>query len=85
MNSKMNKVFAVLRPLAAGMVVEVNGDEYYMSDSVLYIKDMDGRGMYVHMLFNKFINMCGLLENIEVQAITTNFMRWREKNVGSSK
>jgi len=84
MNPKMNKFLAVMQPLTAGMNVELNGDEYYMSDSVLYRKDMDNRGCYVHMSLNKFINMCGLLENNEVKTITTDFIKWGEKYDGLS-
>jgi len=84
MNSKMNKVFAVLQPLSEGMYLIINGDQYYMSDSVLY-HVVDERGSYVHMSLNKFINMCGLLENHEVENITMNYIKWKEitKNVGT--
>ena len=80
----MNKVFAVLQPLSEGMTLDINGDQYYMSDSVLY-RVVDERGVYVQMSLNKFINMCGLLENHEVQTITTEFMKWKEvtKHVGT--
>jgi len=83
-NPKMNKFLAVMQPLASGMSVELNGDEYYVSDSVLYRKDMDGRGCYVHISLNKFINICWLLEDSEVKTITINFIKWREKRVGLS-
>ena len=75
MNPKMNNTMAVLKVLAAGMMVHINGNVYYMSDSVLYY-DRKGMGVHVSTSLNSFVDICGSMTNQEVQAITTKFEKW---------
>lgn len=80
MNIKMNKFLAVIQPMVDGMTVDVLGDDYYMSDSVLYRKNIDGHGVYVNMSMNTFISKCWLLSATEIETITSNYIKWKSKN-----
>ena len=71
----MNRVFDVLKPLASGMTVHLNGDDYYMSDSVLY-KVSDTHGVYSGESLNSFINLCRLLTNEELIKLNSEYAKW---------
>jgi len=78
MNPKMNKMLAILQPLTEGMTVEINGDEYYMSDSVLYRIDTENHGLYVNESINSFANLCNTLSNNDIKEITIKFIKWKK-------
>lgn len=76
MNPKLNKLFIVLSQLSNGKSVTINGDVYYMSDSVLY-REFEGRGLYVNMSLNKFMNMCNILTETELSKITKDYENYK--------